>query len=91
MKSMQTDEITCPNCHTTGVTVLEKKESNHLDNGLYYTIIEITLVCKTGCWHNWKEYYRVELKNFNEDARIVKIPLLREEIIDPDQISFSQE
>ncbi|MCE7741222.1 MAG: hypothetical protein GOP50_02075 [Candidatus Heimdallarchaeota archaeon] len=88
---MISDEISCPNCFTSGVTILEKRESKHLDNGIYYKIVELTLVCKAGCWHNWSEYYRVELKNFNEDERIVKLPLFSEKIINPDQINFSKE
>ena len=88
---MISDEISCPNCHTSGVTILEKKESKHLDNGIFYKIIELTMVCKAGCWHNWQEFYRVELKNFNEDERIVKLPLFRDEIINPSQIQFSKE
>jgi len=88
---MISDEISCPNCFTSGVTILEKMENKHLDNEIYYKIIELTLVCKKGCWHNWKEYYRVELKNFKDDDRIVKLPLFSEKIINPDEINFSKE
>ena len=88
---MFSDEITCPKCFTSGVTILEKIESKHLDNGVFYRIIELTLVCKKGCWHNWDEYYKVTLKDFNEDERIVKLPFFRDEIINPNQINFKKE
>ena len=59
------EKKTCPNCFTDGVSILERKESFHLDQGKFYKVFHVTYVCQKGCWHNWTEYYRLELKDFN--------------------------
>ena len=82
------DEFTCPNCFTGDITVLEKKETNHLENGIFYKIIHISLVCQKGCWHSWEEFFRIKLKDFNEDEKITKIPYLTEEVINPEDVHF---
>ncbi|MHA1224767.1 MAG: hypothetical protein ACTSSG_11480 [Candidatus Heimdallarchaeaceae archaeon] len=88
--SVIADNFICPKCFTEGAAILEKRESYHLDNGIYYKIIHITLVCKKGCWHNWDEFYRIKLKDFNEDGKIVKIPYFNEEVIKPSEVSFEK-
>ena len=80
----------CINCHTDGISVLERKETFHLDQGVFYRIFHINYVCKKGCWHNWIEYYRVELKDFNETA-IEHLVFPEEEIITPDKINLPQD
>ncbi|MCG3221660.1 MAG: hypothetical protein H7641_09805 [Candidatus Heimdallarchaeota archaeon] len=87
---MLTDDMTCPKCFTGNITVLEKKESYHLDQGVYYKIISVTLVCKKGCWHNWHEYYKIELKNFADEERITRLPIFEEEIITPGDIKLQE-
>ena len=85
------DDFQCPNCFTDGVKILEKKESYHLDNGIFYKIIHVKLVCQKGCWHNWDEFYRYKLKDFNEEEKeMKKIPYLNDEIIKPGEISFTK-
>lgn len=80
----------CIKCHTEGVTILERKETYHLDQGVFYKIFHINYICKKGCWHDWIEYYRTELKDFNEkDTEPMVFP--EEEIITPDRINFPSE
>ncbi|MCG3226331.1 MAG: hypothetical protein H7645_05370 [Candidatus Heimdallarchaeota archaeon] len=85
---MLPDDKTCPKCFTSEVTILEKKETFHLDQGIFYKIIHVTLVCKKGCWHNWHEYYKLHLKDFAEDEKITRLPIFEEEIITPGDIEF---
>ncbi len=89
--SIVSDNYVCPKCFTEGATVLESKESYHLDNNKFFQIIHVTLVCKTGCWHNWKEYYKILLKDFSHEEEITKVPYFTEKIISPDQINFGKE
>lgn len=87
---MINDEFTCPKCFTGDISVLDKKETYHLDNGIYYKIIHLSLVCQKGCWHNWEEFFRIQIKDFNEEEKITKIPYLLEEIINPDEINLQK-
>lgn len=82
------DEFTCPKCFTGDITVLEKKETYHLDNGIFYKVIHLSLVCQKGCWHNWEEFYRIELKDFNKEEKITKLPYFAEEVINPEEVHF---
>ncbi len=84
------DKKNCPQCHTSGVTILERKETYHLDEGKFFKIFHVTYVCKTGCWHNWTEFYRLELKDFTIEE-ISQIPFEEEEIITPDKITFGKD
>ena len=86
---MITDDMKCPKCFTGEISVLEKKESFHLDQGVYYKIVHVTYVCQKGCWHNWNEYYRIQLKDFTEEERITRLPIFEEEIISPGDIKFT--
>ena len=90
MSIMSSEEMTCPKCFTGDVNILEQKESFHLDNGVYYKIIHLTIVCQKGCWHNWEEFYRVQLKDFKEEERVRRVPFLEEEIIRPQEIEFKE-
>ncbi|NPD88218.1 MAG: hypothetical protein HGN29_05825 [Asgard group archaeon] len=87
---MLSDDMTCPKCFTSEITILEKKETFHLDQGVLYKIVHVTLVCKKGCWHNWLEYYRIKLKDFKEEERITRLPIFEEEIISPREVSFQE-
>ena len=91
MMSAVGDSFTCPKCFTEGADLLEKKESFHLDQGVYFRVIHLTLVCKAGCWHNWDEFYRIKLKDFNEEEKVVKIPYFNEEVISPADIKFRKD
>jgi len=84
------EKKSCPNCFTEGVTILERKDTFHLDQGIFYQVYHVTYVCKKGCWHNWTEYYRMELKDFNL-GDFSQIPFEEEEIITPDKITFKKE
>lgn len=90
MMSLVSDEYVCPKCFTEGASILEKNETIHLDNNKLFQILHLTLVCKTGCWHNWKEYYKILLKDFSEDDKITTVPYFTEEVISPDQIKFKE-
>ena len=80
----------CINCHTEGVSILERKETYHHDQGIFYKIFHITYVCKKGCWHDWTEYYRTELKDFNDDDT-EQMVFPEEEIITPDRVKFTKD
>ncbi|MCE7748282.1 MAG: hypothetical protein GPJ51_07785 [Candidatus Heimdallarchaeota archaeon] len=84
------DQYICPNCFTEGASVLEKKETFHLDNDKFFQIVHLTLVCKDVCWHNWTEYYRILLKDFSAEEKITVVPYFTDEIISPDQIEFKE-
>jgi hypothetical protein len=88
--SIVSDNYVCPKCFTEGAAVLEKKETYHLDNNKFYQIVHVTFVCKIGCWHNWKEFFKILLKDFSEDENVVKVPYFTDEIISPDQIKFGE-
>ncbi len=88
--SSVSDQYTCPKCFTEGASVLEKKETYHLDNDKFYQIIHLTLVCKIGCWHNWKKYYKILLKDFSEEEKITTVPYFTDKIISPDEINFKK-
>ncbi len=90
MDNMISDDMTCPKCFTGEVTLLEKKETFHLDQGVFYRIIHATFVCKKGCWHNWHEYYKIQLKDFEEEEKITRLPIFEEEIITPGDIMFQE-
>jgi hypothetical protein len=87
---MLADDKVCPKCFTSNVRVLEKKETFHLDQGVFYKIIHVTLVCQKGCWHNWHEYYRIHLKDFKEEEKITRLPIFEEEIITPRDIMLQE-
>ncbi len=84
------DQHICPKCFTEGASVLEKKETFHLDNNKFFQIIHVTFVCKNVCWHNWNEYYKILLKDFSEEEKITVVPYFADEIISPDQIKFKE-
>ncbi len=87
---MLPEDKKCPKCFTDSVRVLEKKETFHLDQGVFYKIIHVTLVCQKGCWHNWNEYYRIQVKDFKEEEKITRLPIFEEEIISPGDILFQE-
>lgn len=78
---------TCPNCNNNEVALMQTKESEHLDQGIFYKIVQKSFVCKKNCWHSWDEYERVILKNFNIDDRLKVKYLRKEEIINPQDIN----
>ena len=77
----------CPNCNCLEVSLMDKKESEHLDQGILYKVIQYNYVCNKNCWHNWTEYERVVLNNFNIDANLKVKYLRKDEIISPQDIA----
>ena len=85
-----TKDVICPVCSEKNVSLLEKKETYHLDQAVLCKITHNTYVCKK-CWYNWIKFARFVLHYFNVEEEKVEILPKIEEIIDPKQIVFDRE
>lgn len=81
--------IKCPVCSEENVSLLEKKDTYHLDQGIFYKITHNTYVCKK-CWYNWINFARFVMHNFNVEEEMEEVLPKIEEIIDPKQIVFDR-
>lgn len=81
--------VKCPVCSEDNVSLLEKKDTYHLDQGIFYKITHNTYVCKK-CWYNWIKFARFVMHDFNVEEEKEEIQPRIEEIIDPKQIVFDR-
>ena len=82
-------DVKCPVCSGNNVSMLEKKETYHLDQAVFYKIIHNTYVCKE-CWYNWIKFTRFVMHDFNVEEEKEEILPRIEEVIDQKKIVFNR-
>ncbi|MBA7519758.1 hypothetical protein ES705_11845 [subsurface metagenome] len=83
------NDVKCPVCSEKNVSLLEKKETYHLDLAIFYKITHHTYVCKE-CWYNWIKFSRYVMHDFNDEEEMEEVLPKIEEVIDPKQIVFDR-